>query len=714
MRTLGRFNLLERIASGHSSEIYLARVDERTPGAPSPQAKDFTPLASPPCALRLLDSRLADHERFTSMLMREAPAALRFHHPNAVDVLEIAQTERDLFIAMDLAKGQPLSEVMDRAREEDFRIPRELVIWIGAQVASAVKTAHDSAWCDDAGEGMFHGSICPQNVMLTYDGEVKLLGIGIGRSRALITPSPEKLPYRAPEVLAENEITPLSDIYALGVLLYDVFTSEQVFWRASTSEIESAILKNRFERLRTRIPSMSEVVDTLVSEMMSRSPASRPQAAEDVERTLRSQLRKQDDALTGKLAEYMAHAFSGEIEAMKALLEAASNRSPKGSARDRSGERAIEEAPSEGRPGNEDEIDTADIDLGNQDRARRAPDLIQPRDLMADGNIPSGKSETIRSGTHGRTGAGKLSPSSRRPKARPAAVPRDRPTSSASGAANIAGAPRRLRASSPQRVSRFDVLSELGPVGASSAYEARSPEGGLVFLKILDEQKIDDARLRADQWIALFEREAELAGRITVSGVSRLIEHGREASFRYLAYERVDGLSLSALIGREKLPTPDSVRRLASSIAGSLRELHQRGILYCNVHSQAVLMRPDGLAHLSDLSMIAEIEGPKHPLLASNTFALSPEFLRGEKYTALSDQFAFGALLYELLTGTRPFRNLDDRMILQAIRDKDPLPPQTIDSRVDPVLSEVTMRMLEKEPGKRFPSCDDVTRELSL
>jgi serine/threonine-protein kinase len=132
------------------------------------------------------------------------------------------------------------------------------------------------------------------------------------------------------------------------------------------------------------------------------------------------------------------------------------------------------------------------------------------------------------------------------------------------------------------------------------------------------------------------------------------------------------------------------------------------------VQAQAVLVLRDGSARLNDLSMAAPLGGPMHPLLHDNTFALSPEYLRGKEYQALSDQFSLGALLYELLTGIRPFRGLEDLAILTAIRDKDPLPPRTIDSKVDPFLAEVAMRALSKDTSDRFISCGDLAQALGM
>src|SRR5262249_17978888 len=154
----------------------------------------------------------------------------------------------------------------------------------------------------------------------------------------------------------------------------------------------------------------------------------------------------------------------------------------------------------------------------------------------------------------------------------------------------------------------------------------------------------------------------------------RLIDRGAARTLRYAVMEHSEGVALSLVFGRGKVLGADPVRKIVGAIALQLQDMHDHGIVFCNVQAQSVWVARDGSGRVIDLSMMAPADGPLHALLPSNVFALSPEYLRGREYGPASDQFALGALLYELLTHTRPFRGLDTDTIITNIRDKDPLP----------------------------------------
>lgn len=285
------------------------------------------------------------------------------------------------------------------------------------------------------------------------------------------------------------------------------------------------------------------------------------------------------------------------------------------------------------------------------------------------------------------------------------------PTSS--GAAQIAGQGG-ARGSSLRTIGRYEIVSELGRAGPAVILDARTAGSNeLVQLKVLDTARIDDARLRTEEWVACFGREVAIARKLSHRALPRLLEAGQEGPLQYIAYDRVESVPLSAVIGRGKPLDAESIRRIIAGVAQALAYLHERGFVCCNVQAHSVVLTREGYARVNDLSLAASAAGPTHPLLSHNTFVLTPEYLNGRGYGPESDQFALGALLYELLTHTRPFRGLDDRTLVAAIHDKAPIPPQALDSRVNPFLSDVAMRTLEKEPADRFPSCEALAHYLA-
>jgi serine/threonine protein kinase len=678
MRRVAGYNLLERLASGPSSEVHLAH-------------------AAKLCALKLLKPRAAKDSTLVGTLLREAPRAIGFSHPVAIPVYEVARAGEDVFIAMELVEGQALVHVLHRAQQEGRPLAREVIVLIGRETASLLAAAHATPWADDTDEAMIHGAISPYNIFLTYDGRVRVLGSGLGRSRLSLPPSLGRLAYRAPNALESDRATAQDDIYSLGVLLHDAFTNDRAFRRASLAETKSAIRAGKLPRLKSVVEYAGDVLDELVAQMTSADPRGRPSDAAQVEQALRSQLRASDESMRTKIAELMARMFEHEIDAGQQMIDVARRKMDRGS-RGSGPARPAEDLHSMPTP--IPDVVTPVMPLP------RLEDPIRPTDLLTQ----SGERE-VRS-------LGLPTPPPLRPRirSRPISKPlppiSNRPTSG-SGEAPILGPRTRVPSVKPIRISRFEVSADLGRFGASNAYEAKAIEGKeSVLLKVLDTDRIDDARLRPDEWTFLFDRELAIARPLKNPSLPLVIEAGLQGALRYVAYRRAEGTPLNVLLGQGRQLPPGAIRRLIATAADALGYLHGRSIVFANVQAQSILQLRDGSAMLSDLSFASPTADPPHPLLMTNIFALAPEYLATKEYHPHSDQFALGALLYELLTGTRPFRGLDDRAILATIREKEPLAPQTLDSRVDPVLAGAAMKMLEKHPRNRFPSCADVARQM--
>jgi serine/threonine protein kinase len=294
-----------------------------------------------------------------------------------------------------------------------------------------------------------------------------------------------------------------------------------------------------------------------------------------------------------------------------------------------------------------------------------------------------------------------------------------RPTSqtgkaTTSGAAEVAGAPARFFEKLASLLARYELGQEVAKAGPISGLEAHVRDSRApVLVLALDLDRMDDARLPREEWLACFERICAIARKVTHPLLPRMIESGAQGTVRFAVLDHSEGASLSLVIGRGKVLGTEPVRKIIASAAVALQHLHERGVLFCNMQAHAMWLTREGHGRLIDFSMAAPIGGPLNQLLPTNIFALSPEYLWGREYGPASDQFALGALLYELLTQTRPFRGLDTDMIIAAIRDKDPLPPHTIDSRVDRLLSDVAMRALDKDPRRRFTSMAELARLLT-
>src|SRR5688572_20900231 len=203
MKVVGPYELLVRLSSANTGYVYSAR-------------HSGTPLTSKLLAIKLIKPRLATEVRYQQLLLTEAPATIAFNHRNSVRFVDIGHYEGQLLLVMELMRGQPLSAVLERARADHRPLAAPVLIHIAAHVARALASAHVTPWCDEEERGMIHGEISPQSIMIGYDGSVRLIGVGIGRSRLVLPPARARLPYRAPELFERRRPESATDIYGLG------------------------------------------------------------------------------------------------------------------------------------------------------------------------------------------------------------------------------------------------------------------------------------------------------------------------------------------------------------------------------------------------------------------------------------------------------------------------------------------------------------------
>jgi serine/threonine-protein kinase len=210
---LGRYVLGTLLGAGGAASVYMARLD-------GPHGFDRV------VAIKLVHEHLMADRDFIAMFLDEANLACRLQHPNIVHCYELCQDEQALYLAMEYLQGQPLSRLYQRAQEWRQPLQYALVAWIGARAADALNYAHELR--DDAGKalGIVHRDVSPDNLFITYDGQVKLLDFGIARaagrrSQTNLGQLKGKFRYMAPEYAMGLDFDGSLDIFALGATLYE-------------------------------------------------------------------------------------------------------------------------------------------------------------------------------------------------------------------------------------------------------------------------------------------------------------------------------------------------------------------------------------------------------------------------------------------------------------------------------------------------------------
>ncbi|HSP81845.1 MAG TPA: protein kinase, partial [Myxococcaceae bacterium] len=262
---------------------------------------------------------LAEEPEFVQMFLDEARIAAQLHHPNLVQLFELGSLGESIFIAMEYLAGVDLRRILSEETKFNAAVPYAVAARICAQVAAGLDYAHMSTGVDGRPLELIHRDVSPQNVMVGYDGSVKLVDFGIAKAGAFMERSKPgvikgKFLYLSPEQVAQERLDHRTDIFALGVMLYEITTGRSPFVRPTTEGILYAI---RFENpspphlLRNDYPPE---LSRIVMRCLTKDRDARYQRAAEVQEELEylldsGALRQSDD-----VADYVARLLGEEEE----------------------------------------------------------------------------------------------------------------------------------------------------------------------------------------------------------------------------------------------------------------------------------------------------------------------------------------------------------------------------------------------------------------
>lgn len=220
-KTLGKYTLVRHLATGGMAEIWLA--EQAGPGG---FAKELV--------IKQILPHLAQDDQFTRMFLDEARLAAQLSHPKIAQIYELGETDGQYFIAMEFIDGVDLSDVIELAAAKGRPIPFNIVAKIMMDVLEALDYAHDYTGRDGQAFNLVHRDVTPHNVIVSNDGIVKLVDFGVAKARANQSKTQTgavkgKFAYMAPEQIQNKDLDRRADIFAAGVLLYELLTSEKPF-----------------------------------------------------------------------------------------------------------------------------------------------------------------------------------------------------------------------------------------------------------------------------------------------------------------------------------------------------------------------------------------------------------------------------------------------------------------------------------------------------
>jgi serine/threonine-protein kinase len=289
-RTLGRYQLLVPIAMGATAEVWAARTTGAAPGRRSGGRKDDAaappvhdggsapPKPSPIVAIKLMLAELHADSDTESMFLDEARLVSRIRHPNVASVLDLGADGEAFYIVMEWVAGEPLQVVLrEVARSDEGRLPLPMALRIVKLCASGLHAAHELL--DDQGKPveLVHRDVSPSNILVGYDGAVKVIDFGVAKAainlqRTVVGQIKGKVPYMAPEQAAGEKVDRRSDVFALGIVLYQLLTGKHPF-RGENEFVTLGRIrdKNPADSARVHVPDLPAAVDAVVQKALAKA-----------------------------------------------------------------------------------------------------------------------------------------------------------------------------------------------------------------------------------------------------------------------------------------------------------------------------------------------------------------------------------------------------------------------------------------------------------
>ena len=311
----GNYFLLEKIAVGGMAELFKAQQRG---------VQGFQKIV----AIKRILAHFSENEDFVTMFIDEAKLAAQLTHPNIVQIFDLGKSGNSYYIAMEYVNGRDLRTLLKKVREYGRPFPEQVAAFVVMKVAAALDYAHRKRGFDDRELKLVHRDISPQNVILSTEGAVKLVDFGIAKaaskaSHTMAGALKGKLLYMSPEQAMGLPLDNRSDLYSLGLVLFELLTGERCFQSDSELGVLEKVRLGRIADLATLNPNVSREMVAIVSRALQKSVDHRYPSARFMERDLREHLQSQGSPITEHdVAEYVNTLLRGPKESLEALVAA--------------------------------------------------------------------------------------------------------------------------------------------------------------------------------------------------------------------------------------------------------------------------------------------------------------------------------------------------------------------------------------------------------
>jgi eukaryotic-like serine/threonine-protein kinase len=307
IESFGRYRLLAIIGRGGMATLYLALQEG---------IERFRKVV----ALKRVLPRLSSSRPALEMFLAEARLAAKLDHPNIVATYELGQVNGDYFISMEYLPGEDVRSILHHAKKQEHQIPIEIAITLIKQVANALHHAHELRGTDGRPMGLVHRDVSPSNVLVTYHGAVKLVDFGIARAERgaeSAAPFQGKFAHSAPEQLQGTKIDRRSDLFCVGILLWELLTGTRLFKGATAEEVAEAVMSSEIPPPSALRPAVPPELDALVNRALARRAEDRFQTAAEIYEALDALPIQPPRAAEKTIASWLQGLFGSERSELK-------------------------------------------------------------------------------------------------------------------------------------------------------------------------------------------------------------------------------------------------------------------------------------------------------------------------------------------------------------------------------------------------------------
>jgi hypothetical protein len=320
----GRYLLLDRVNIGGMAEVWRGKVFG---------AGAFERLV----AIKRILPNIAEDEEFISMFQDEAKISVQLTHANICQIYELNRIGSSLYIAMEYVPGKDLRSIFERARKKGEPPPVPLVCYVIGKLCEGLDYAHRKKDSYGRELNVVHRDVSPQNVLISFEGEVKVIDFGIAKAAGKVTKTQAgilkgKFGYMSPEQIRGLPLDRRSDVFAIGVCLYELLTGERLFVGESDFQVLEKVRKAEVLPPSTYNRKIPEALERIVLKALAKDPEDRFQYASDLADELQRFLITSDSIFSRKdLMQFMKSTFAEEVERERArLAEYAEIKAPEG------------------------------------------------------------------------------------------------------------------------------------------------------------------------------------------------------------------------------------------------------------------------------------------------------------------------------------------------------------------------------------------------